>query len=198
MANEMTPKLVSTVNDAKNAFKHACLDYRAIQSSHSKYAKEIRKILSFAGLGHISLKHAYRNLVYLDYQPRSVSWALYNKSSIKTISVDDARKLLLDLGAENPAIEIQLSKLNLLDINDKLAIKTVSKPYSSANVFKHDELDPQLITTSLPIFIKHDPCLPLPIIKLSTRRTKNAKSRSDRLLEAQPFLNSINAFRYSN
>ena len=190
-----TISLIQAVNKAKDAFKSVIHGIR--QEFGSTSSKLIRDVLAQDGHGVVKLKEVYRHLHYIPFHPRRIGWTKARNGANVVISYQEALQRLLK-GGEGHHVNVQLAKLSLLNKSDKLVIHRDIRPYWVANVahFKTSlGTSYEKIRTSLPLFYIHDSNLPMPNVSLSHGKLRTTV-RSDKLIEKEPFLSMISAYRY--
>lgn len=96
----------------------------------------LRQHLNTAGLARLSLKKTIRAVHVLDHPIRhiGVGWQVSGRSIVK-ISIAEAEKRLIKLGADQPHIAIQLKKLASLPASEPLALVRKQTPQLRANVY---------------------------------------------------------------
>lgn len=188
--------LIQAVNQSKEAFKAAIA---AIKNNAAQdLSKTIRALFAKAGYTAIKLKQVYRHIPSINYHPRRIAWSKGKHGLHKTINLKEAERLLLRAG-QGEHIDVQLAKLATLDEQTRLVIHRNIKPCWVVNIatFKQGKQSQfEDIKTSLPLFYLHDSELELPTVVFSEPNTRIAAVRSDKVLEENPFLPSIHAFRY--
>lgn len=136
----------------------------------------------------------------MTYHPRRIAWSKSKKCRHVIVSTNRAKELLLNLGG-GEHIDVQLSKLSILNESDKLVIYRPLKDYWGINISSFKDADglskvERIREESLPLFYLHDKKLPLPMVCFSKKINRSADHRSDKILEEVPFLKSIHAYRY--
>lgn len=192
---DQTIALIQQVNAAKDAFKLAVTEIK--QGSKQDISKVIRALLAQKGHTAIKLKQVYRHIPYINYHPRRIAWSKGKHGLSKTISLHEAKRLLLKAG-RGEHIDIQLAKLSMLDDKTRLVIHRDIKPCWVVNIatFKEGKKSQfEDLKTSLPIFYLFDFGLEPPVVCLSEPNQRIVKTRADKVLEAAPFLPSISAYR---
>lgn len=170
---------------------------KILESRDPEFAAKMRRM----GLSRLHLKQCYRQIPYYTERPSKISWTWAHTRSIKKISVAQARELLIKLGQDS-GIMTQLSKLDTIAADEKLAIIQELAPHLRANlVFKTgDVTDRVMVKGPVPIFYLHSVANPqLPQYKPpKTDRDKNPErgQRSDVKICQEPFLPAIHAHRY--
>lgn len=168
----------------------------------------VREHLNAAGMGRLSLKKVWRRIFVFDDPVRHVGigWYVSGRSIVK-ISVAEAEKRLIRLGADDPNIAVQLKQLASLPSGEVLAHVKQQTPLLRCNVrFEIDEDNEKGLpasvgmNSSMPVLVppySSNGLLPplrtppaFPPIKSSRRRRRDAK------LEEVPFLPAINVYRY--
>lgn len=191
-----TIELIQTLNIAKDAFKAAIATIK--NNTTQDLSKTIRCVLAQAGYTAIKLKQVYRHIPYIAYHPRRIAWSKGKHGLNKTISLNEAERLLLKAG-QGKHIDVQLAKLATLDDKTRLVIHRDIKPCWVVNIATFKEGTQSRfedIKTSLPLFYLHDAeCAP-PVVGFSTPNERTVVVRTDKTLEEKPFLPSIHAFRY--
>lgn len=194
---ENTIHLVKSVNSAKDKLRKVCEAYKTLFKRNP--TKPIRDVLLKNGFGLVSLKQVYRHIHYVPYHPIRIAWTRVKAYMNVIISVQEAREALLNLG-QGEHIDIQLKKLSLLSPDIKLVKQRKIKPCSAVNITAIDEIgrkQNQKITTGIPIFYLFDNSKENPFVCFSAKATRgNSSTRSDKKIEADPFLKSINVYRY--
>lgn len=188
-----TLELASELNDTKDEFRLICNEF--LKEQNQKKTKMIHTILEKAGFASIKLKQVYRHIPLIDYHPRLISYCQLKHNSKIKISKNKAREKLLKVG-KGDNIDIQLDWLAKTD--SKLVIHRETSEIWAANIssFKNENnrVITKKITTSLPIIYLMNDKLPLPDVRFSEQRTRN--SRIDKIIEENPFLKSIHAYKY--
>lgn len=138
-----------------------------------------------------------------DAEVSRVRLAWYSSGrSIKRVTAAEAEQMLLKYDVDAPHIQIQLQKLAGIPSREPLAKVQKQSPLIRANLFFKDPLyDGRLrraMNVALPVFIPSDDGQ-LPnynrIAPFPPKGRTRAK-RSDERLEEDPFLASLNVYRY--
>lgn len=200
-ATKQTFTLVKAVNHAKDKFIAVVHAFIAKQPANPIPTRKVRQILALAGYPSIMMRQVYRHLVFMDYHPRRIGWTKAKSGSHVVINSAKARELILKVG-KGRHIDVQLAKLSQLKRGEKLVIFHEIKQGWIANVasFKNSEGRSvmQKIRCALSIFYLHNEKLPLPEVCFSSKVNRVTKAhRLDKKIEDAPFLNSINAYRYT-
>lgn len=196
-----TLALIDFVNEAKDEFQLSAKCYLAAHAiEQEKDTSIIRRLLALNGYPGIKLKQVYRHIKYLEFHPRRISFCQTLHSLHRSVNRQEAQKALQKIG-QGLHIEVQLSKLELLDNKDRLIIhRDIHKIWTANHATFKDEAGQSTfgkMRTSLPIFYVHNKQLPWPIVTFSKKITKHQQTpRADKKIEENPFLSSIKAYRY--
>jgi len=196
--------LIEQVNAAKLSFKALVQAYlKFLQTNRTKV---VRKLLADSGYGAVKLKQVYRTIHYLDYHPQRIAWLKSRAGSYHKLDIPTAKEMLIKAG-QGEALEVQMSKLNLLNPDDSLVVYHPIKPCWGANItsFNSDcrrSTYTRLRKVGMPLFyLQHsDHSIPEVEIKVSDQTSSEQKNgvpkyRRDKLIENQPFLTLIHAYR---
>lgn len=206
-----------SLNEHKLAFKAIADEIKQtkpVYTSQSQLKEEIgsqyqhlRQHLNTAGLARLSLKKTVRTAYVLEHPIRhiGIGWQTSGRSIVK-ISVAEAEKRLIKLGADKPHIEIQLKKLASLPPGEPLAMVHKQSPQLRANVhFSAIDDNPPArslaFNSSLPIIVAPDPRTGLlPSLRTPPSEPSNhqRERRKDARVDFEPFLPSISVHRYSS
>ena len=199
------------LNDAKDAFKDAILQLKALKKSqadamladlHSRN-EDVAQTMRRVGMARLNLKQAYRHIPYLDNRPIKVgfTWSKQGRT-IQRTTVAEARRLL-ERRKETPEIIAELRRLAQIPEQEILArVRSVS-PHLRANIVfaKPDQpLERRLMQAPLPILIpladseRLPDFVPIPPEPVGQVRLK----RSDVKIDPEPFLPLIRLHRYLN
>ncbi len=208
------------VNAAKDAFKAAILELRAlrvdvdhdpainsaIQQDLISRPPLIGAALRRSGLARLALKQCYRHIPILPARPRSLRWTWARTKSITRLSVPEAEALLKQAGSD-PGIDLQLLRLAALPRSEPLAQVQDCAPHLRANVVFASAPEPgaplrRMINAPVPVLYRGDSGEPLPLgcqdLRLDAERKvkPDRKRRRDQKLESEPFLPAIRVYRY--
>jgi hypothetical protein len=196
---QKTFQLIDTVNAKKDALKLSAQAYK--KKFKANPTKPVRDILLKNGFGSLRLKQVYRHIHYVNDHPERIAWTKVKAYMNIVITVQEAQEALLKAG-QGEHIDIQLAKLSMLRQNTKLVKRREIKPCCAVNLTSHDtngKAHHQKITTALPVFYLFDADKEAPTVCFSEKATRGAGStRSDKKSEDQPFLKSINVYRYKD
>lgn len=208
LADRRSRELIEQINATKDRFR-ACVQaekadlptWKASLQQLTEMPSSLRQKLQLSGLGRIHLKQCFRHIPLLPEAPRKVGFSWYvNGRSIRKLTLQQAEKLLLDLGAEKPHIQVQLAKLGQLPPGTLLAQVQQLAPVVRANLVYGDSGSEtrKAMNVALPLFIpdtsatlpEHNRISPEP----PPGRTRQA--RGDQKLSAEPWLPSLRAHTY--
>jgi len=213
LADATSTDLIQHINACKDRFRQRVQEEKA-DTSQWKQALEtlqqqpmpLREKLVMAGLNRIHLKQCFRHIPLLERSPTKVGFSWYTHGrSIKTITLQQAEKKLLDIGEDKTHIQIQLAKLGQLRPDTKLAQVQTLAPVVRANLVFADspehpgEKQRKAMNVSMPLFIP-DSSGVLPQhnridSEPPTGRTRQA--RGDQRLSDEPLLPSIRVYTYT-
>jgi hypothetical protein len=193
-----TLKLVQIVNEAKDNLRvlvDAYMRHLDIQDTSI-----VRQLLASHGYPAIKLLQVYRHIKTITYHPRRIAFTQTRHNAHESITLQQARQRLSEVGY-GLHIDIQQTKLNLLSIPAKLAIHRELGPFWAVNVATFKDENGRSTTkktmSSIPIVYIHNNSLPAPQVTFSKKRTQHKlEPRCDKQIEDQPFLPSIQAYRY--
>lgn len=211
-ATEQQLAIAIQINQEKELFKSKI---KALQKSdktswlelRGKLAQShpsLRQQLQYSGLSRLHIKQTWRHIPVIDRTPIRAGFNWYHSGrSIQKISVKQAQDALLNLDTSSDHIQTQLSLLNKLSANTKLAKVQNLAPTMRANLFYEDNQLPQrqAMNVSLPILFKASDNGLMPQHNqpdLTAPKERQRKIRSDKVIEDHPFLPSIRVHRYIN
>lgn len=195
---------IHTINRLKLEFKEAA---NALEKNNKEGWLEARSQLKGclfreSHLSRLHKKQTWRTIQAYDDEPYKITFNWYSSGrSIKKISIPDAEKLLVDMGAEKEHISVQLSQLGLLPSGTPLAQVQPQAPLMRANLVYRAGNDNKVtgrkaLNAALPIFIVGE-ALPLhnePELRPPEGRSR--AQRSDQKIDPNPYLPSIRAHLY--
>ena len=167
LADEHTQTLIQRVNACKDHFrtqvqqeKQDTANWRQALETLHEQPQPLREKLVIAGLSRIHLKQCFRHIPLLDTAPSRVGFSWYtNGRSIKTLTLQQAEKKLLDIGADKTHIQIQLEKLGQLRPDTRLAQVQTLAPTVRANLVFGDPADAsgakqrKAMNVAMPLFV---------------------------------------------
>ncbi|WP_075881889.1 hypothetical protein [Vreelandella massiliensis] len=206
-----------TLNELKGEFHEIADEMKGTQPTYNsqsvlkeeiaKQHPQLRAHLNTAGLARLSLKKTWRRLFVFDEPVRHVGigWYVSGRSIVK-ISVEDAEKRLIKLGADQPHVAIQLKKLANLPPGEPLALVRKQSPLLRCNIqFAETDENPKprpvAFNSSMPLIVPPDlhtgllPPLRTPPAQPHEPRGESQR-RKDTKVEDSPFLPSICVHRY--
>lgn len=200
-------ELAKEVNRCKDRFQEAVHNLRQrVQqeiSGGENYAyKTFRKILNDNKLGLVSLRQAYRHIHLLDDTPASIRFSFsVGGRSIKRMTIDQARDLLVKKGWEGKNIEVAFAKLNNQKTGHVVAQVQELAGYFKANVTWPKTDEGEVRRQTIPVFL---PILYLASSEITpshqphppTSSQTRTKPRSDRKLESEPFIQGLRLYAY--
>lgn len=204
--------LSENVNQQKDTFAIAVRKIRDLSNkelTNFKYVigqySKTRNELSSMSMARLNLNHCYRHIHIFTDSPSKIQYSKStNELSIKKITVKDAEEALSALNSQDEAyhIEDQLNKLRSLKRSIPLAIVRSMAPHFKVNLFYKNDDDND--TSYFPITRK--PGLPIFVLDTNNnidirfeqknKRKTQIKTRSDKMLEDNPFLKSLSVYRY--
>lgn len=167
----------------------------------------LREHLNTAGMARLSLKKTWRRLFVFDEPVRhlGIGWYVSGRSIVK-ISIEEAEKKLLRLGADQDHVDIQLKQLASLPPGEPLALVRNQAPLLRCNVQFEESEDGETpksvgLNSSMPVVVPPDAYTGLlPPLRTPPSSPPPAKAqrqrRKDTKIEEQPFLPSISVHRY--
>ena len=215
LADAHCQRFIHAINASKDRFR-AVVQEEKKDAKSWKQALEVlhqqptplREKLVMAGLSRIHLKQCVRHIPLLDQAPTKVGFSWYtNGRSIKTLTLQQAEKKLLDIGEDKPHIQVQLSRLGQLRPDTRLAQVQTLAPVVRANlVFSTQEhVTRKAMNLALPLFIPVSTGLEdisaqaLPEhnrIASEPPPGRTRQARGDQRISDEPLLPSIRAYTY--
>ncbi|HCA03735.1 MULTISPECIES: DNA replication terminus site-binding protein [Halomonadaceae] len=208
-------KALSEVNEAKDTFHRLMMDIKAMDETIYAPLKgsllhrhpQVKTNLDGVGLARLNLKQAWRHIPMIDKPVKRVNFTWYvSGRSIRRISVAQAERQLMKLGADSPHVKLQLGLLGNLAPGEPLAQVQRLSPTMRANVY----YDIEVLGDTAPVEYRRSLNLALPLIvpaddgKLPHYRApasrppekRTQSKRLDQKIEDIPFLKSIRVHRY--
>lgn len=203
------------VNEAKDTFHRLMMDIKAMDETIYAPLKgsllhrhpQVKTNLDGVGLARINLKQAWRHIPMVDKPVKRVNFTWYvSGRSIRRITVAQAERQLMKLGADSAHIQLQLGLLGNLSPGEPLAQVQRLSPAMRANVYYDIETTPNItplesrrsLNLALPLIVPADdgklPHYRAPAPTPPEKRTQNR--RHDQKIEDMPFLKSIRVHRY--
>lgn len=213
-ASVQTLDSVQALNLSKERFKVAILNLkkgqislkdkslnREFDSLLNQRPLSTSNALNRMGLARLHLKQCYRKIPVLHHAPKKISWTWAHTRSIKRISVEQAKTMLLKK-QQDQGIQRQLNQVCSLNSQEPLAIVQELAPHLRANILLPDEAGAKnrlMVKGPVPIFFPADTSTPAPLFKPpNEKQNKNANRliRKDVQLDPEPFLPAIRVHRY--
>lgn len=207
LATEETLRLVHRVNENKQTFATVARQIKAdsqrtwkeasvqLRSSSSSF----RDLAGNSGMSRVHLRQCTRMIPVIEDKPKSCRFTWYNNGrSITRLTVEEAHRMLLNLGEEKQHIQVQLQTLAQLPANTPLARIQTLAPSVRANLVFRDSR--KAMNCPLPLFVAADSAKePLPSYKdvpLQPPEGRTRKNREDNRISDTPLLPSIRVYTY--
>lgn len=190
---------IHLVNHYKNCIKatlESIPNQRIYCEDSNRKIPVIKYIIKDIGRARIHWKQVKRHLHVIDKMPAKISFSKSNSPRVYRINVKRAKEMLGGM-AYVPVIKEQLNLLAALP-DDMPIARLKSQHKLIANIAWNIEYEMQK-NASLPLFIPGHVGQKLPVIladKLEKPKSLKRARRSDRKIQEDPFLPSINGYRY--
>lgn len=208
-ASAQTLTLARGCNEAKDAFKAAVLNLKALPKAEAdtlmldlhRRDATVAAAMKRMGAARLNLKQAYRHVPLLDNRPVKIgfTWSKQGRT-IQRTSVGEARRLL-ERRRETPQIRTELERLAGVAETETLARVRRVCPHLRANLVfaaEDEEVERRLMQAPLPLLIPLSSGESLPeFVPISSEPGGNSRlQRSDVRIEPEVFLPSIRIHRY--